>query len=383
VRIAVVVRSLAFGGMERVAITLAEAFAKEGHESHLIYLNETPNPLPVGDLVLLHGLDLKVDIKRSLRGIVWHLIGKALNVPFRKSYFVWSAFYFSAVFKNYIEEIEGRYGAFDLIVFRGRGTFETVWPLRDERFVFVNEGIASEGRTGGLENWYARLLYKGRRVTSVSNGVQVSFEVLRKSAGFDVSKHLVITNPVDIQTIEDLADADIRRPDSPYIVGVGRFHPVKNFPLLIEAYAYAREHCGLTASLVLVGDGPEKESIKKAIKQNSLEKHVYLPGYTSNPYPWMKGAKLFVLTSRREGLGLVLLEAMACGTDVVATDSPGGVREVLHGELNGRLTRPDKASIARKMMEVMEHPRDDFDEWLEGHVPVEIARAFVEHFVGR
>ena len=110
-----------------------------------------------------------------------------------------------------------------------------------------------------------------------------------------------------------------------YIVHVGKFKQQKRHDILIKAYAKAN----VEQKLVLVGTGPLMEESKQLVKELNIEDKVIFAGFQKNPYPWIKHAKLMVLSSDFEGLGLVILEAIALGTSVVSTDCPSGPSEVL------------------------------------------------------
>jgi glycosyltransferase involved in cell wall biosynthesis len=89
--------------------------------------------------------------------------------------------------------------------------------------------------------------------------------------------------------------------------------------------------------LALLGDGPEKENLRKLINSLSLSDNVTLEGYQENPYMYFSNADLFVLSSRYEGLPNAMLESLACGTPVVAFNCPGGIDEIIVNESQGVL----------------------------------------------
>jgi glycosyltransferase involved in cell wall biosynthesis len=382
-KIAVVVRSLAFGGMEKVAISLSEAFVKEGHESHLIYFNETANKLPAPKNVHLHSFELKKSMKQSYLGLgyIWKIISQLLNILIRNSYFVWSGLFMGYLFKKKLFNVEKEFGTFDLIIFRGQGTFEMIWPVHDTRFVFVNESLLYKNKYNFLQKVYAKLLFSKRNIVSISSGVEASFTNIQKSLNIPILKHARITNPIDSDATRLLATEPIEVPQNPYIVSAGRFHPIKNFPLLIEAYAYARKNLHLTLDLIILGEGQERKLIEETIQRLSLEKCVHLPGYIENPYPWIQHAELFVLTSKIEGLGMVLLESMVCGTDIVATDSPGGIKDFMTDELSSHICQADKIVLAKKIIEVLQNPIQDFSKFLVPYSNEKITQAFIQNFV--
>ena len=112
----------------------------------------------------------------------------------------------------------------------------------------------------------------------------------------------------------------------PYIVAVGRLEYQKGFDLLLRAYAQLQpEH----HKLVLIGEGQEQAALTQLVQDLGLAGKVIMPGFQDNPYAWMKGAALFVSSSRYEGFCRVIAEALAVGTPIVATDCPSGPAEVL------------------------------------------------------
>ena len=97
---------------------------------------------------------------------------------------------------------------------------------------------------------------------------------------------------------------------------------------MIEAFALLAKKIE-TAQLWVIGEGPERLALEEHAEQMGVSSRVHLLGHVPNPYPWMRNADVFVLSSQFEGLPNVVLEAIACGTRVAAFDSPGGAREIL------------------------------------------------------
>jgi len=168
--------------------------------------------------------------------------------------------------------------------------------------------------------------------------------------GIDPDRIEVIYNPVlppgGIQ-LEPDADpaAPFRRPGEALVVAMGRLVPAKDFATLIRAFAHLRTR--RAARLVIFGEGEERERLTALIEELRLDASVALPGYTAQPYAALAGADVLALSSRWEGFGNVLVEAMAVGTPVVATDCPSGPREILEDGRWGRLVPPgDAATLA-------------------------------------
>ena len=130
-----------------------------------------------------------------------------------------------------------------------------------------------------------------------------------------------IYNPFDITALRAEAEADSERPDGDYLIHVGRFHPGKRHDRLLEAYAQS----GIDAPLVLLGQGkPEQEQrLRQLAKTLHIDDRVWFKGFQKNPLPWIKGARMLVLSSDSEGFGNVVVEALLLHTPVASTRCPG------------------------------------------------------------
>lgn len=171
-----------------------------------------------------------------------------------------------------------------------------------------------------------RILYpRAARVIAVSAGVASK---LSRKFGVRSDRIEVIPNPVDIRAIEAAArkENDFTL-DGPYVMALGRLVSVKNYALLIEAFAMS----GLPCRLVIAGGGPERESLKKLAASLGLADRLVLPGWLDNPYPALRSAHVFALSSNVEGFPNALVEALALGIPSVATNCPDGPSEILAG----------------------------------------------------
>jgi glycosyltransferase involved in cell wall biosynthesis len=121
----------------------------------------------------------------------------------------------------------------------------------------------------------------------------------------------------------------------PVVLGVGRLAPQKDFPTLLRAFARVGRQ--QNARLVILGEGPERSRLENLARELEITQSLDMPGFVDNPHPYMARAGLFALSSAWEGVSLVLIEAIALGTPVVATDCPSGPGEVLTGSLRDRL----------------------------------------------
>jgi len=169
-----------------------------------------------------------------------------------------------------------------------------------------------------------RLIYpRATRVIAVSSGVAGKLE---RSFAVSGEKVEIIPNPVDAAALEAAARGKTELAfDKPYIIAVGRLVSVKNYGMLIEAFAKSNLPC----RLVIAGDGPERDVLRTLAATLGIANRVIMPGWLSNPYPALAGAAAFALSSNVEGFPNALVEAMALGVPVVATNCPDGPAEIL------------------------------------------------------
>jgi glycosyltransferase involved in cell wall biosynthesis len=154
----------------------------------------------------------------------------------------------------------------------------------------------------------------------------------------------VIHNPVfdaDVETLMRAAAAHpwFERKGPPIVLAAGRLHRQKGFDILLEAFAIARAQ--VDCRLVILGEGQERVSLLAAAERLGLAYDIDMPGFAENPFPLMARAGTFVLSSRWEGFPNALVEAMACGAPVIATDCPSGPREILSDGRYGALIPPE------------------------------------------
>jgi len=149
----------------------------------------------------------------------------------------------------------------------------------------------------------------------------------------------VLHNPVDLDAIAAAAAEPLEPPDErawthPAIVAAGRLADAKNYPLLLDAFALLiRDR---PARLIVLGEGEREGALRDRAARLRLGDAVWFRGFQRNPWKYMARADVFALSSRYEGFGNVLVEAMACGTPVVATASPG-TREIVTDGSDGLL----------------------------------------------
>jgi glycosyltransferase involved in cell wall biosynthesis len=196
-------------------------------------------------------------------------------------------------------------------------------------------------------------------VVGVSQGVATDLEA---GLGLDRGTVKVVYNPVVDRDLVDRSQAAVEHPwlqpgSPPVFLGVGRFTVQKDFLNLINAFAIVRQQ--RPARLIILGEGDLRGELEADIKRLNLSADVALPGFVQNPYAYMSKAAAFVLSSRWEGLPTVLIEAMACGCQIVSTDCPSGPDEILAAGKYGRLVPIENAvALADAMLQTLEQPFD-------------------------
>jgi len=149
-------------------------------------------------------------------------------------------------------------------------------------------------------------------------------------------------------------DASLIPEEGELILAVGRLWEQKDYPTLLEAFRRLRKSRP-TANLLILGEGPDRRKLEKQIEAMGLNGAVKMPGFVSNPFPYMRKADLFVLSSKFEGLPNSLIQALACGCQIVSTDCPSGPREVLDGGTYGCLVPVGEVRrLAEGMEDVLE-----------------------------
>jgi glycosyltransferase involved in cell wall biosynthesis len=204
------------------------------------------------------------------------------------------------------------------------------------RYIGQEVGVVSETLSEyahpRLWRWAYRRFYPRFDVV-VCLSVHMREELISRF-GFPPGKAVIIRNPVDFERIRCLAAEAIATDDEPlpshadaaaHLVAAGRLSREKGFDLLIEALAKCD---GRRPRLTLLGEGPLRPALEQLARQRGVADWVRFVGFQKNPYPFFVQADAFVLSSRCEASPMVVLEALACGTPVIATPCPGGVAEI-------------------------------------------------------
>jgi len=189
---------------------------------------------------------------------------------------------------------------------------------------------------------YRRLYPRADMVISPAQKIIDEFRDLLK---ISVKNHALLPNPVDVERIlasvaREAAITESRR-EAIHYVCAGRLVSQKGFDQLI-AHLPALKNC-YDWHLTILGEGEQREDLQKVIETMGLKSKVTLAGFTDVPWSVIASADAFLMPSRYEGLPNVVLEALACGTPVIATRTSGGIDEIaVHAQAHaGSLTVVD------------------------------------------
>lgn len=313
-RILIVTPDLDIGGAELVLLRLAEEFVASGREVHLASLTSRgvlASALPAG--VVFH--DLAGRRKRNPSGVALAFAMLPKLVGLLRSTKP-NAILSSMTGTNFLAVVARR------------------CAHCGSRLV-----LREESSTANIKSQFKKLVlpkvYAGAdAIVAVSEGVSRDL----RSMGIADTRVCVIHNPIDVPRLHRLAQSgpvpfgDDRRP---YVIALGRLTVAKDQATLLRAYATC--HLRESHRLVIVGEGDQRANLEHLAKECGVSDRVLFTGAMVNPYRVLAGAALLVLSSRWEGLGNVLLEAMALGVPVVSTDCRHGPRELLGGGRYGRL----------------------------------------------
>ena len=334
-RISFFLLSMNGGGAERVCLNLASGFLARGLNVDLVlvqaagpFMNDLPPGLRVIDLKVSHALTALPGLIQYLRrerpevvipapDIANLIAGWAGLLAGRRSHIL-------AI--NHINVIQN-----------ARNT-----PKIQEKFYPY------------ILSFFAFAFYG---LVAVSQGNR---EALVDMCRFPSRKISVIYNPIVRPEIEKLLAAPLPHPwfapdKPPVILAAGRLTPQKDYPTLLKAFSLLRQY--RPARLVILGVGDQCDDILSLAKELGVSADVALEGFDLNPFRYMARCGVFVLSSAWEGFGNVLVEALACGAQVVSTDCPSGPAEILEDGKYGRLVPVgDAVALARAIEDALDHP---------------------------
>jgi len=318
-----------WGGIERNIVILCEEFLKFGVKPQLLLTREgqTPYPDKIPSEVEIIDLHSKRKFDATFK-LIRYLKQTKLDALF--------------TYKDHAAKIA--------VMARSIGKIDI--PI----FINVTNTLSHTLRRP-LKKRFALWIYpRANKITANSQGVKDDMITM----GIPEQKIQVIYNPTITQDLAQRSKQKVEHPwinekELPIVLGVGRLSQSKDFITLLKSFALLQKH--KPSRLIIIGEGPERKNIQDKISELNIQNKVHLPGYISDPIPWMANSDVFVLSSRYEGLGNVLIEALAAGTPVVSTNCPSGPAEILQsGKIGPLVPVGDVQSMTEAIAKVLESP---------------------------
>jgi glycosyltransferase involved in cell wall biosynthesis len=378
-RIAFLLDNLSGGGAEKVVLNLAAGLARLGHPVDLLvckvegvlrnYIPSGVTLVPLKPVSALRGVGAALAADpggcREILGLTW----RRRKLP--------NGFRYIPAIARHLRDARPR----TLIAALPKANINAILARRlsgsDTRVIVgahihlstLERESAKRGkvRAGAILPLIRRCYRQADRVVAVSQGVARD---TTSYLGLPVDLVETIYNPVAVREImslseEPLDDEWFEQRQVPVLLGIGRLVAQKDFPVLLRAFAELRKR--RSARLVLLGGDPRsveqvrhKAELQALAAELGIAEDFAMPGYKENPYPYLRRASAFVLSSRFEGFGNVLVEALFCGCPVISTDCPSGPAEILRdGEFGQLVPVGDWRAMAAAMETVLDTPVDN------------------------
>lgn len=362
-RIALFLPDLSGGGAERVMLTLASAFRDRGYRIDLVLAQEC------GELLI------EVPVGVNLVPLATGPVQNRLALGARSIYSL----------ARYLKRTQP--GALLSAVSGANFVALAAYRISGYRGRVVVTEVNTHGNFRlPLQATLVRLLYSGADcVVAVSCGVARDLYGLR----VPTTRIVVIPNPINTDRVRALAAKNdgvtfCPKKDAPVVATVGRLTEQKDLTTLIDAIALLQNR--RRVKLLIIGDGPERRCLESYVAQLGLADQVFFAGFQSNPYAWMVRGDVFALSSRWEGFGLVLAEALALGLPIVSTDCPSGPAEILeHGRYGSLVAPGDAQALAEAINKTIDSPQkaDSLMERAEQFNVSAIAERYLRILVSR
>lgn len=373
-QIGLLIDTMIGGGAERITLNLFNAFTELGYSPHIILVsNKIEHQIDHIPNTQLHwlsetGVLSKNKMINKIR-LAWRLntIIKSIETETKQKFF----FFISSA-----EDMDRltRIAKVPNVLIRYRNSMS----------VYIQNKVGkSTGAKRSYKKWRFthkfRKIYEGRDIVTVSNALEI--DIVQK-VGVAPRTIKTIYNPFNFQWLHKKAAEPANLPTSPYIIYAARFENRKRHDVLMHAYKIANP----SKILVVIGgiytqsDRDEFNKIKNLAIELGISEKVIFPGFQKNPYPWIKNADLFAMSSDSEGLPTVLIESLILGTPVVSTNCPTGPSEILTGELK-RFLSPigDKHRLAQNIKSALTAYPEIHDELLSKYDHTQVSKKYISH----
>ncbi len=334
-RVGLVITNLAGSGAEKIVIHLARMFKAKEVDVHIFLLENIIAYDNIGGLNI-HALSSRRNIYKALKVFGDRLLADKL--------------------KKMVQNIESDGTHFNLFLSNSPSSDRVMCEAKfpNTRYVIHNsyaleiKEFKEMGKVKRAEKKLKlyRRIYKGGDLITVSKGAKTDFELLH----IEYRTCQTIYNPFNFGEIRAWGNMEADVPTQPYLLSASAFRFVKRHDILLATYAKLQNPPPLKLLC------PSNPKLVKLIQTYNLEDKVEILGFKTNPYPYIKNAKILLLSSEREGLPTVLIEALILGTPVVSTDCISGPSEILTEGLSCYLARVNDADdLSDKIQVALEH----------------------------
>ena len=358
-KILIRIGSLRHGGAEKVLVTFLKNLPKDQYEIDLLlnlysgkYLPEVPSWINVlylnkGEMITTNSLqDIPV---------------KAFRVIYQKILKMFPSLLYQFILKGKKYDIE----------------FAAIHGFRDE---ILNSPLKSSKKLIWIHNDLKktelhnytddeiRKFFGFDKIMVISEKIQQDFENLVKTKE-EKNKIVRIYNPLDTEEILKKSEVGSMKSENevPVFISVGTVFPQKGFDRLLNVHKRLLDE-GFNHNILILGDGYDFENIKKLQEDLGVSETSTLFGFTDNPYPFIKNADFYILSSRYEGFPTVLFEAITLKKKIIATDV-SGVREMLKDGKLGLIVDNSEEGIYEGMKKTLQNPEsfDQYEQYLKDY----------------
>ena len=374
VRLALFLPDLHGGGVARCILDLAEALSKRGYAVDLVLCSATGGHAP--RLQRVARIVRVVELRRSALYPAYIAALAPADVPAILLHAAWSrrplvTLPYLPALVRYLR----RQRPAALLAAKTPANLAALWAARladKQTRIVISERTHLPSELANRRGWRSLLPVIRRNYqradvcTAISNGVA---QGLAQCSGLPRQEVVTIYNGVVDAELHRCASAhpqvrrggeDVEHPWfqpnlPPVVLSAGRLVPQKDFATLLRAFARIR--ATRQARLVILGEGPLRPDLGALARDLGIEDDLSLPGFVQNPFAYMARAAVFALSSAWEGLGNVIIQALAVGCPVVSTDCPSGPAEILQGGAFGELVPvADDGALAEAIVATLDEP---------------------------
>ncbi|WP_267405633.1 MULTISPECIES: glycosyltransferase [unclassified Chryseobacterium] len=327
-KILIRIGSLRHGGAEKVLVTFLKNISPDKYEVDLlinlysgIYIKEVPSWVNV--FYLLKGEMITTNKPHEIPV-------KAYRVLYQKMFLWFPSLLYKFVLKNkkYDVELAAIHGMYkEILSSPQKDSKKIIWVQND---IFNLKDYTSE---------VIREFFKFDKILVISNKLQEEMHKLAKNAK-EKESVIKIFNPIDKQDTLQKANVSIDdypfNNDIPTFVSVGTVYPQKGYDRLLEVHKKLLDE-GLKHQLIIIGDGYDLNNIQALLEKLELQETAKMLGFRSNPYPYLKKADFYIMSSRHEGFPTIIAEALLLNKPISATDI-SGIKDLLQDGKLGIIT---------------------------------------------